>query len=95
MFPFRPKLVKFDFQTRFPQNLTMAFWTFAVQSADHCSSDVAFVRKHEMTNVSKNDLLTNDQAIQQKFLGGSSYGRATMFRPHLQSFIITKNGGGF
>jgi hypothetical protein len=95
MFPLRPKLVKFDPQTRFPQNLTMAFWTLAVQSAGHCSSDVAFVRKHEKTDVSGNDLLTNNQEIKEKFLGGSFDGCPATFHPHLQPFKVTKNGGGF
>jgi hypothetical protein len=77
-FPFGPKMVKFDAQTRFPHDQTMSFSTFAVHSAGHCTTDVAFERKQESTDVSRNGFLTKDQAMQQKFMGGSSYGCPAM-----------------
>jgi hypothetical protein len=75
--------------------MMMSFSTFAVHSAGHCTTDVAFERKQESTNVSRNGFLTNDQAMQQKIFGGSSCGCPAMCRRNLQSFKSTKNDGGF
>ena len=46
-------------------------------------------------DVSRNSFLTNDQAMQQKFMGGSSYGCPATCPRHLQSFKVPKNDGGF
>jgi hypothetical protein len=73
----------------------MSFSTFAAHSAGHCTTDVAFERKQQSTDVSRNGFLTNDQAMQKKFMGGSSYDCPAMCRRHLQSFKVPKNDGGF
>jgi hypothetical protein len=73
----------------------MSFSTFAARSAGHCTTDVAFERKDESTDVSRNGFLIDDQAMQQKSMGRSSYGCPAMCPRHLQSFKIPKNDSGF
>jgi hypothetical protein len=61
----------------------MSFSTFAARSAGHCTTDVAFERKDKSTDVSRNGFLIDDQAMQQKSMGGSSYVFPFMGRRYL------------